>query len=72
MNLAEKIFLRCFTQEDREFLQSAPDFIVAKQKVETMEGALDLVEFGEVLLRARTQSGYSLLVEHLKNQASRF
>jgi len=48
-----KIFSRCFSKEELDFLQVQPEFIEANRNVETIEDALDAVELGEELIRRR-------------------
>ena len=49
---AAKLFARCFTREEFEFLQAHPEFIEANRKLETIDDALDAVELGEQLVKA--------------------
>ena len=46
---AQKIFARCFLQEDLEFLQRNAEFIQATENIETLADAFAALELGERL-----------------------
>ena len=48
---AQKLFARCFTKEEFEFLQRQPKFMQAAGQLETIEDALNAVELGQQLVR---------------------
>src|SRR5688572_24995666 len=49
---AQKLFARCFTKQDFDFLQLQPRFIEATLKLETIKDAMAAVELGGQLLKA--------------------
>ena len=48
---SQKLFTRCFTKEELEFLQLNAEFIEATKNLKTLAEALDAVELGERLTR---------------------
>lgn len=48
---AERLFSRCFTEEQLAYLRSHPEFEEATSKIDSLKGAIEVVELGDKLLR---------------------
>ena len=48
---ARKIFCRCFSRDEFQFLQLRPEFMEATRQLETIEDTLNAIELGEELIR---------------------
>jgi len=48
---AEKLFSRCFTKPQLEFLRSTPEFVEATRTLASLKEAVHAVEVGDKLVR---------------------
>jgi len=48
---AERLFSRCFTEEQLAYLRAQPEFEEATQKIDSLKAAVEVFEMGDKLLR---------------------
>ena len=48
---AERLFARCFTQEQLVVLRSQPEFVDASEKIDSIKASIEVVELGDKILR---------------------
>ena len=56
---AERLFSRCFTEEQLAYLQAQPEFVEAAQKIDSLKAAIEVVELGDKILRRKNQASVS-------------